>query len=156
MDNPDVEIAQTLAFGKGLRALKAIPRGTVIADWNGGQVYKAEKCTDLPKDIADHAIQFGEHCWIDTKGIGRYANHSCEPNCGIKGKFQLVAMRDIAKGEWLTFDYEMTEDSDFRVNCQCGTKSCRKTIGAFRNLPNNARKKYKGFVSEWLVRKYNL
>src|SRR3989344_6083655 len=95
MDNPDVEIAQTLAFGKGLRALKAIPRGTVIADWNGGQVYKAEKCTDLPKDIADHAIQFGEHCWIDTKGIGRYANHSCEPNCGIKGKFMLGAMRDI-------------------------------------------------------------
>ena len=60
-------------------------------------MYKAEKCSELPKEIADHSIQFEEHKWIDTKGIGRYLNHSCEPNCGVKDKFRFVAIMHIAK-----------------------------------------------------------
>ena len=68
-------------------------KGEVIVDFSGGNMYKAEKCSELPKEIADHSIQFEEHKWIDTKGIGRYLNHSCEPNCGVKDKFRFVAMR---------------------------------------------------------------
>jgi hypothetical protein len=87
-------------------------------------------------------------------GIGRYFNHSCEPNCGFKGKFQIVAMRDIKKGEWCTWDYEMSEDSDWKMECKCGTKKCRKIIGAFKNMPPEIRKKYGCYISDWLVKKY--
>jgi len=106
--------------------------------------------------IRDHAIQYEESVWRDSDGLARIANHSCEPNCGIKKKFNMVAMRDIKKGEWITWDYEMTEDSDWRMECKCRTPSCRKLIGAFRNMPEKVRKEYKGYISEWLLEKYKL
>lgn len=157
MDNSKVEVRETHAIGKGLFALKNIKKNEVIADWTDGPIYKAKSCMSLPtEELADHAIQFDENYWIDTEGIGRYSNHSCEPNCGIKGKFQLVAMRDIKKGEWLTWDYDMTEDSDWIMQCKCGISSCREVIGAFRDMPKKVREKYKGYISDWLVKKYSL
>lgn len=154
MDNPKVIVKDTEFMGKGLFADKGIKKGEIIADWTGSKIYEADKCSSLPKGVADYAIQFEEHKWIDTESIGRYINHSCEPNCGIKGKFQIVTMRDIREGEELTFDYEMTEDSDWRMSCQCGSKSCRKIIGTYKNMPNEVREKYKEYISEWLIKKY--
>ena len=150
-----IAVKETHTIRKGLLAIEDIKKGELVADWAGGKIYEAESCTKLPtKEIADHAIQFEEHKWMYPEGIGRYANHSCEPNCGIKGNFQIVAMRDIKKGEWCTFDYEMTEDSDWRMKCECGSYSCRKIIGAYRNMPKGTKEKYKGYISDWLVKKY--
>ena len=156
MDNKKVIIAETDNLGKGLKAVRDIKKGEIIASWKGGKIYTAEKVSDLPKELRDYAIQFDEHNWIDTEGIGRYFNHSCEPNCGVKGRFQIVAMRDIKNGDWLTFDYEMTEDSDWRMDCKCGSKNCRKVIGAYKNMPKEIREKYKGYTSDYLVKKYKL
>ena len=160
MDNPKVIVKETGKYGKGLFAKDDISKGEIIADWTDGKVYEAEKCSYLPKNIKknprDYAIQFEEHKWINTDGIGRHINHSCNPNCGIKGKFQIVTMKDIKKGEELTFDYEMTEDSDWRMKCMCDAKNCRGIIGAFKNMPLNIRKKYKGYISTWLIDKYKL
>jgi hypothetical protein len=85
--------------------------------------------------------------------MARYINHSCEPNCGIKGLFKIVAMRDIDVGEEVTWDYEMTEDSDvWRMQCHCGSENCRGEIGAYRNMPQETREKYRGYISEWLLK----
>ena len=155
MDNPKVVITETGEIGKGLIALHDIKKGEVIADWTNGPIYEAESALKLPtREIADHAIQFEEHKWIDTKGIGGFSNHSCEPNCGIKDKFKLVSMRDIKKDEWCTWDYEMTEDSDWLMECKCGNDSCRKLIGTYRNMPKEIKKIFTGYVSDWLVKKY--
>jgi SET domain-containing protein len=156
MDNTKVIVKETKNIGKGLFAKEDIKKGEIIADWTGGKTYESKKATELPEQVRDYAIQFEEHKWIDTDGIGHFFNHSCEPNCRIKGKFQIVAMRDIKKGEWLTYDYEMTEDSDWKMDCKCDSKNCRKIIGAFKNMPINIREKYKGYISDWLVKKYNL
>ena len=158
MDNPNVIIKETENIGKGLFAIKDIKKDEIIADWTGGRVYTAESANKLPnklpENIRDHAVQFEEHKWIDTSGIGRYSNHSCNPNSGFNTKFHLVAMRDIKKGEQLTWDYEMTEDSDWRMECRCGNLECRKIIGAYKNMPESIREKYKGYISEWLIEKY--
>lgn len=156
MDNKKVIIKETGTIGKGLFAIEDIKKGEIIADWTGGPMYEAKSCMSLPtREISDHAIQCEEHTWIDTEGLGRYSNHSCKPNYGIQGKFKLVAMRDVKKGEWLTWDYEMTEDSDWKMKCKCGTPSCRKLIEAYKNMPKRLKKKYKGHTSEWLVGKYS-
>jgi uncharacterized protein len=154
MNNQKIIVKETEKFGKGLFAKEDIKKGEVIADWASGEVYEAGKASYLPEEIKNHAIQFEENRWIDTKEIGSYINHSCEPNCGIKGKFQIVAMRDIKKCEWLNYDYEMTEDSDWKMQCKCESKNCRKIIGAYKNMPDRIRKKYKGYISEWLIEKY--
>lgn len=159
-DNPKVEVGDAGIFGLGVIAIADIGAGEEIADWAGGKVYHAKRASDLPNDAPDlirnHAIQFAQDKYIDTVGIGRRLNHSCEPNCGFRGKFLLVAMRNIKKGEWLTFDYEMSEDSDWRMECKCGSRYCRKVVGAFANMPKGIREKYKGFISDWLVEKYCL
>lgn len=160
MDNSKVEIRDKNKFGKGLFAKEDIEKGELIADWTGGKIYTAKKATDLPNDPPDfiqtHAIQFADDKYIDYTGIGRYFNHSCVPNCGFKGKFKVVSMIKISKGEELTMDYEMVEDSDWRMECLCGSKNCRKIIGAFSNLPESTRRKYNGYISSWLKKKYKL
>lgn len=154
MDNPKVTVSKN-KFGKCLIANSDIKKDEIIAEFDGA-IHVAEKCIDLPKDIADHAVQFEEHRWKDSRGMARYMNHSCDPNCGIKNLFTLVAMRDIQKGEELTWDYDMTEDDGWRMECSCGSPICRKIIGAFGLAPQSIREKYKGYISDWLVKKYNL
>ncbi len=152
--NTKVEIKETGKYGLGLFASEDIKKEEIVDDFSPGNVYSAKKCSELPKEIADYAVQFEEHKWIDYQSNGCYINHSCEPNCGVKGNFQIVAMRDIKKGEELTYDYEMTENSDWRMECKCGSKSCRKIIGAYDNMPPSVREKYKGYIAQWLVEKY--
>ncbi len=153
MDNPKVTIGQREGFGKALYAIEDISKDEVVAEFDG-EVFEAEKCTDLPKDIADHAIQIDEYHWKDSHGFARFINHSCDPSCGMRGLSTLVAMKDIQKGDELTWDYAMTEDSDWRMECKCGTAICRKIIGAYGLVPVDIREKYGEYVSPWLRKKY--
>ncbi len=153
MDNSHVQVGEREGFGKALYATQIIKKDEVICEFDG-DVFEAGKCTDLPKDIADHAIQIAEHHWKESAGFARYINHSCDPNCGMQGLTTIVAMRDIQQGEELTWDYDMTEDSDWRLTCLCGTKLCRGVIGAYKLVPEDVRKKYGTYVSSWLREKY--
>ena len=154
MDNPKISISNN-RFGKCVLATAEIKQGEGVCEFDG-PFYSAKKCTDLPKDIADHAIQCGDTNWRDSVGLARYTNHSCMPNCGIRGLYTLVAMRDIKPGHEITWDYDMTEDSDWQMPCLCGVPNCRKIIGSFGKLPDAVRQKYHGYISIWLVRKYRL
>jgi SET domain-containing protein len=152
MDNLKVVVRRTRKFGRGVFADKKIHSGELIAAFDG-EIYDNdfERWTD---DLLSHTIQIAEDKWRDSKGIARWLNHSCDPNCGIKGYTNVVAMRDIAAGEHITFDYEMTEKSCWwRMKCRCGSPQCRRVIGTYSNLPRSARRKYRGFISHWLTDK---
>lgn len=149
MHNPKVIIKKG-KFGQGLFAAEDIKKDEFIAEFDG-KVYEADEVMDLPEEIANHAVQVERHKWVGSN-FACNINHSCNPNCGIKGLFQIVAMRDIRKGEELFYDYEMTEDSNWRMECHCGEPNCRKIIGAYRNMPQEFRDKYRGYISEWLTK----
>jgi SET domain-containing protein len=163
LDNPKV-ILKTHEFGKGLFAKEKIFSGEVIAEFDG-EIY-TDDISDNDKwnqDLNDHCIQFSENAWRYSKGIAVFSNHSCNPNCGIKNLFQIVAMRDINSGEEITWDYEMTEDNEteneksfyfWAMDCKCGSENCRGKIGSYKNMPEETRKRYKGFISDWLIQKY--
>jgi len=58
-----------------------------------------------------------------------YLNHSCEGNCGFNDDGDFVAIRDVAAGEELTYDYALAESNPkFQMICACGSKTCRKVI----------------------------
>lgn len=60
-----------------------------------------------------------DYCW-------QYLNHSCEPNGYMNtAEFTFRALRDIAAGEEITFNY-LTTESEMAVpfNCICGSASC--------------------------------
>ena len=69
----------------------------------------------------------------------RYLNHSCSPNCDaelINGHIWIVAQRDIACGEELTFNYGYDWE-DYREHpCRCGAPGCVGYIIAEEFFPN--------------------
>ena len=156
MDNTKVEVKNT-KFGKGLFVNEKINVNEEIASFDGQTFYD----NDSILDSINHAIQLADSVWRDSKGFARYANHSCDPNCGIIDNNKITAMRDINAGEEITWDYEMTEDqwtnndnTPYFMDCKCGSKICRGKIGSYKNMPQEIRDKYKGFISQWLIDKY--
>ncbi|XP_040376211.1 uncharacterized protein LOC102714703 [Oryza brachyantha] len=84
------------------------------------------------------ALNGGEVIDACTKGnLGRFINHSCSPNCRtekwmVNGEvcIGIFAMRNIKKGEELTFDYNYVRVSGAAPQkCFCGTNKCRGYIG---------------------------
>jgi uncharacterized protein len=151
MDNRKVVVRKTKKYGRAVFARKKIRKGEVIAVFDG-PIYD-DIFVGWTKDIIDHAIQFDKAQWRDSTGIARYINHSCEANCGIKKLFSVVAMRTILPGEEITWDYEMTEKNLWwKLRCRCGSATCRRTIGNYKNMPQKKRDAYKGYISEWLTK----
>jgi len=80
---------------------------------------------------------------IDGFGMAAFVNHSCQPNCEtdqIGDHVWIIALRDIAAGEELTYDYniydaEPGEDSP----CRCGAESCRGTMFCKEEIERHAK-----------------
>ena len=102
----------------------------------------------------DYALQIGANSYIFCMGNGRYVNHSCEPNAGIKNNVDLVAITRIGVDDEITMDYSTTMDrlSECDFECTCGTASCRKTVTGFATLPADLRERYLdlGIVQKFL------
>ena len=118
---------------KGLYAAKNIKSGKVIINYKGKIITKKE--TDKnPKYDNDKAIYlFNLNNRYDLDGDFKYntarlINHSCNPNCVVEGKglkLWIVAIRDIKKGEELSYDYGFGYDEDYKqFVCKCGAKNC--------------------------------
>lgn len=149
-DNPKAVVRRTRKYGRAVFAKQDIRKGETIAVFDGPLLDdEFEPWTD---DLLNHAIQVGPSEWRDSLGFARYLNHSCDPNCGIKNRNRVVAMRPIRQGEEITWDYEMTEKSTWwRMKCRCGSAQCRGLIGDYRRMPRSVRAKYRGFISDWLT-----
>jgi hypothetical protein len=117
--------------GSGVIATRRIPRGTltwVLDDldraFTGSQLNTLPPCYD---DLIDRwTFHDGRGRRVLCWDLGRYLNHSCEPNCGGSEFWFEVALRDIEPGEQLTNDYAtlyMRPSEGFA--CRCGALSCR-------------------------------
>ncbi len=154
MDHPGIEVRDTNQYGLALFAVSPIAKDEVIVVFEG-MIYEAQRASVLPNGppdyVKDHAIQIGPTTFQDSRGAGRYLSHSCEPNCGVKGRTSIVAMRNISAGEELSFDYAMTEDSDWTMKCDCGSELCRGVVTGYRDLPDEFKVRYVGYTSSWLT-----
>lgn len=64
----------------------------------------------------------------------RYMNHDCEPTTEIRA-LEVVALRAIAPGESVTFDYNTTEESLAKpFACRCGSAHCVEVVRGARHL----------------------
>ena len=148
MDNPHVFVGET-KFNKGLIANGKILKDEIIAVFDG-DTFESDLASKLPEGIADRAVQTSPNSWKNSKGFACFINHSCEPNVGYKNNDTLVAMREIQPGEELLLDYDMSENSDWVMDCECGTTSCRKFIGHYDNHAELLKNKYGIYISSWL------
>jgi hypothetical protein len=126
-------------LGKAVYAGKAYGEGQVIVPFEGPIVSRQ----DLPGPLvatADRYVQVGPGQFMGPSGgIDDLVNHSCDPNCGLRfgpGGPVLVAIRAIAEGDELTWDYSTTiVADDWSMQCRCGSVRCRGIVGDFRDLP---------------------
>lgn len=153
---PKAETRLAGVKGWGNFALEVIPAGETVAAF-GGQVIGRGQLDSLTPDRKSRCIQIAEELWLlspETPEPGDMINHSCAPNCGLVGGTLVVAMRDIAVGEELVFDYAMCDTDDYdEFECACGTKICRGVItGKDWQLPE-LQERYRGWFSSYLERR---
>jgi len=118
---------------KGLYASQNIKSAKIIINYKGKLVTKKE-VEKNPKFDNDKAIYlFNINNRYDMDGDFEYndarlINHSCNPNCEVDGKglkLWIVAIKDIKKGEELSYDYGFGYDEDYKqFICKCGAKNC--------------------------------
>ncbi|XP_050296380.1 histone-lysine N-methyltransferase Su(var)3-9-like isoform X1 [Anthonomus grandis grandis] len=158
--------------GWGVKVLKKISCGEFICEYVGevidheeaerrGKAYNAEGRTylfDLDYNSRDnlYTVDAATH-----GNVSHFINHSCDPNLGVYAtwincldpnlpKLALFALREIQKGEELTFDYMMNIDTPTetktpekgrpklqtpekdsmsdRPTCKCAADSCRRYL----------------------------
>ena len=117
----------------GLYANCDILKGTKIIEYKG-KIISVNKSKTDPKFDNEKAIYlFNINKRFDLDGdfkfnIARLINHSCNPNCEVFGeglKVWVYAMKDIRKGDELSYDYGFSYDENFRqYPCNCRSKKC--------------------------------
>lgn len=153
--SPRLEVRDTGAKGRGIFALEPIRAGELIAAW-GGTVVPAALMHLVSTELTKLSVQIEDDLYLveDRPGPGVYINHSCDPNAGIAGSHLLVAMRDIAPGEEVCFDYAMTDGSPYdEFECACGAANCRGRITGNDWRLSELWQRYDGFFSLYLQRR---
>jgi hypothetical protein len=155
---PDLIIKKSKLSGKGVFANREFKKGETVLYFEGKIFRRSE--LPIPYDsVDDRYMQVGPDTYLGPSGkYDDFVNHSCNPNCGImneNGKWKLVAIKRIKRGEEITFDYSTTMDEDeWEMDCNCQAKNCRKRIRDFKYLPPKIQKKYisLGIVPEFILK----
>ena len=143
-------LGQTHHTGEGLFAKVNLKKGSLIFTWKG-----ILKEGTYPCYVGSRWLQIEKCQWIAPykSNPGWYINHSCDPNSGIKDSIKIVAMKNISRGEEVTFDYSTSEsENGWYLVCDCGNKNCRGVIRSYEFLPTELKLKYRSFISEYLKR----
>ena len=96
--------------GLGLFATAEIKKGTFIVEYTGPRISTAEANRREARG-AKYMYELNRRWTVDgssRSNIARYANHSCRPNAEsdvVKGKVILRAIKTIAAGREITYDY---------------------------------------------------
>lgn len=140
-----VEVRRSGIHGQGLFARRFIPAGARVIEYRGERIDKRESARRCA--AGNHFIFSLDEEWDLDGNVpdnpAAFANHSCAPNCEAEQeghRIWLVALRDIAPDEEITFNYGYDLE-DFREHpCACGAPQCVGYIVAEELIPALRRK----------------
>jgi len=131
-----IRVIRSKIHGYGGVTTRPFARGATVV-YGDGVVYADDVEFDdtyalvLPADESGT----GEAMFFDLVCQTRWFNHSCEPNTVVELEWDAasetmtawwVALRDIAVGEEITYDYAFV--AEVAEPCHCGAASCRGVI----------------------------
>jgi SET domain-containing protein len=152
---PKAQMRQTPGKGSGSFAIEKITKGEVIASF-GGFVVEQQDLKDYSTDRVARSLQLDEASYLLSGPVpesGDMINHSCEPNCGAFGTSSVIAMKDIEIGEELSFDYAMTDSSQYdEFKCFCGKENCREKITGKDWQDPTLQSKYNNYFSSFITK----
>jgi len=150
--NPKIYVADAPnSKGKGLFAKEKIYKGEVITDTRDANILTKEEVSKLSLEQGQYCYETDDNhelCPKDFENLppAFYMNHSCDANVGSPPDiYSSVAMRDVLPGEEITYDYAMTDSSDYEMECLCGASDCRKLIRGTDWMISVVQKKYLGY-----------
>lgn len=132
----NVTVRTSGVHGRGLFAARDLAKGERVVEYVGHKITKAESDRRTNRQWARgrvYTFELNSRYDIDGSPLwnkARWANHGCDPNTEtevIRGKIWLTALRDIAAGEEITYDYNFPVD-DEPAPCRCGSPRCRGFI----------------------------
>jgi len=150
-----VAICTNKEKGEGVFTTNQVKSGNFICEYAGEIITENEASIRYKKNakvgrmnyifaINEHFGEKNIRTYIDPTfygNIGRYLNHSCEPNCSMVvirindniPILGLFACRDIEVGEELSYSYgsslvENCYSTDNSVRCLCGAALCKKIL----------------------------
>ena len=156
--SPKVQARMTQECGRAIFAVEPIAKHERIAVF-GGHVVTFDVFDTLPETCRHYSYQIADdliYAYLDVAELGEMDcfNHSCNPNAGFRGQIDLVALRNIAPGEEVTFDYATCLTADFGdMDCLCGTANCRgRVTGEDWKLPE-LQARYRGHFQPYIEEK---
>jgi uncharacterized protein len=157
-DSSPVVVRRSKIQGRGVYAARDFAEGERIIEYTGALITSAEAdafCDDEAMR-RHHTFLFAvDDDWVidATRGgsDARYINHACDPNCEsvvVRRRVYIHALRPIAQGEELVYDYWYVTDGDYTLEdlqriypCRCRSPLCRGTLARPPRPPRVPRKK---------------
>jgi SET domain-containing protein len=146
-----IERRQSSIHGNGVFAKAPIAKGEKVVRYKG----EVRRHEDVDAEYAGHdetghtfLFSLNDEWVIDANiggNVARWINHSCAPNCEAiqeenakgkkhKDKVFIHALRDIAVGEELSYNYGIVIDEPYTPElkklweCRCGSAKCTGTM----------------------------
>ena len=146
-------VRRSRVSGLGLYTLTPIPANTIACEYAGERVRATvadARVARAPSHVGTATYLFtvprdvsvsGVYLVIDATsrgGMARFVNHSCAPSLEAvavaatthhPARVLLMARRDLAAGEELTYDYRLPgSEEGGEEMCACGAAACRRVL----------------------------
>ncbi|KAG0428459.1 hypothetical protein HPB47_024549 [Ixodes persulcatus] len=153
-----VTVIRAEGRGWGLRTDQALTAGDFVMEYVGEIINEQECERRLSRLHLEHSSNFyfltlDRDRIIDAGprgNLSRFMNHSCDPNCEtqkwtVNGdtRVGIFAIRDIAPGTELTFNYNLDCRGNERIKCACGASNCSGYMGLPAPRPTEGERKAK-------------
>jgi len=125
-------IRSSAIHAAGCYTTTSIRKGARVAEYTGPRLKKAEADQRYDETPVTYLFGLGDgSVVIDGHCMAMFINHSCDPNCETheeRGRVWIKAIRTIAAGEEITYDYCLYDGDDDEALCNCGARKCRGTM----------------------------
>src|SRR5947209_3979414 len=139
-----VLVRESTINGIGVFAARSFSAGELVLAIDDSHVVDDEHPVPPGEEHHCDYLAAGKTVWMQAPE--RYINHSCEPNVFVRtcdGVRQVLAIREIAAGEEIAYDYCVNGYGDTVWTCSCGAARCRHTIHSdFFHLPMELQTRY--------------
>lgn len=125
-------IRSSAIHAAGCYTTTRIAKGRHVAEYTGPRITKDEADSLYEESPVTYLFGLGDgSVVIDGHCMAMFINHSCDPNCETDeedGRVWITAIRNIAAGEEITYDYCLYDGGDEEQLCNCGAGSCRGSM----------------------------
>ena len=130
MSNRNVVSRPSPIAGLGLFAVRDFTPGERISPYTGGMTSQPPTAASTQGKV--YALEVAPGRWLDGSAEdnpARHANHACHPNAELIWDEQesaawLTALKPIAAGSEITFDYGFSLADSLFHPCACGAPDC--------------------------------